>query len=229
MLRRSEVEARDLAILDAASGPGVLPLDPSGAIALLNVAGLVHHQDRSRVAQVPSDVIPQVIADRIGVPAGPAEQMLHPVRGEVRSPACSAIVQQFLRGRSASSPKTSLRARRRGSTHTAVTIYGWSTSACRAAGDCRKPAPNGNRTPCCTQRRDGSSPVNLWAAWRQGRSAPTTERDVNGQRLKACCHAGSPTLRVCADDGSVQPYAADRPVMGVAGSTLTGTRLVGRA
>ena len=74
---------RDLAILDAASGPGVLPLDPSGAIALLNVAGLVHHQDRSRVAQVPSDVIPQVIADRIGVPAGPAEQMLHPVRGEV--------------------------------------------------------------------------------------------------------------------------------------------------
>ena len=67
-------------------------------------------------------------------------------------------------------------------------------SACRAAGDCRKPAPNGNRTPCCTQRRDGSSPVDLRAAWRQGRSAPTTERDVNGQRLKACCHAGSMLL-----------------------------------
>src|SRR6266487_4097972 len=38
-----------------------------------------------------------------------------------------------------------------------------------------------------------------------------------------------PTLRVCPDDGSVQPHAADRPVMGVAGSTFDGYQVVGRA
>src|SRR2546421_10070499 len=42
--------------------------------------------------------------------------------------------------------------------------------------------------------------------------------------------ARSPTLRVCPDDRSVQPHAADRPVMGVAGSAaFTAHVLVGRA
>jgi hypothetical protein len=45
------------------------------------------------------DVAAHVIADRLGVPDRPAEQVLHPVWGG--SPACSAIVQQFLRGNSA--------------------------------------------------------------------------------------------------------------------------------
>jgi hypothetical protein len=55
-----------------------------------------------------------VVADPVVVPDRPGQQVLHAVR--VAWPACSAIVQQFLRGRSASSPSTNALARRLGST-----------------------------------------------------------------------------------------------------------------
>jgi hypothetical protein len=42
--------------------------------------------------------------DTVGVPAGPVEQVLHPVRTVL--PACSAMLQQVLRGNSASIPRS---------------------------------------------------------------------------------------------------------------------------
>ena len=52
---------------------------PDAVGALLHVAGLVDHQDRSRVAERVDDVVAQVVAHRIGVPAGPCQQMLQTI------------------------------------------------------------------------------------------------------------------------------------------------------
>jgi hypothetical protein len=68
------------------------------------VPGLAGYQHRLRVAKVCGDVAADVIADRAGIPPGDA------------SPACPAMVQQFLRSNSASSPSTNARALRRDST-----------------------------------------------------------------------------------------------------------------
>ena len=65
------------------------------------------------VAERADDVVAQIVADTVGVPAGPGEQVLP---SGSRSPACSAIDQQFFRGRSASNPRTNPRTRRRVST-----------------------------------------------------------------------------------------------------------------
>jgi hypothetical protein len=70
----------DLGVLDAASGAGVLALDPNGQGALFEVAGLVDDQHRPFLAQVLSDVVADVVADRIFIPYRPAQQVLHPVR-----------------------------------------------------------------------------------------------------------------------------------------------------
>lgn len=104
----------DLRVLDPAGGAGVLALYPDGADALLHVAGLVHDQDRLLVVEMLHDVLAYIVTHRIGVPGCPAQQMLHAVWGLL--PAHSAIVQQFLRGRSDSSPSTKRPARSRGST-----------------------------------------------------------------------------------------------------------------
>ena len=61
--------------------PRVLALHPDAVGALLHVAGLVDHQDRTRVAERVDDVVAQIVAHRVGVPAGPCQQMLQPVRG----------------------------------------------------------------------------------------------------------------------------------------------------
>ena len=73
---------RDLGVLDTARGAAVLALHPDTVHALFHVAGLVDHQDRTGVAKGVDDVITQIIADRISVPAGPCQQMLQPVRGD---------------------------------------------------------------------------------------------------------------------------------------------------
>ena len=73
----------DLGVLDAAGGAGVLALDPDGGGALLEVAGLVHHQHRLGVAQVLSDVVANVIAHLVVVPHRPAKQVLHPIRAGI--------------------------------------------------------------------------------------------------------------------------------------------------
>src|SRR6266496_845684 len=56
------------------------PHHPNGCGALLEIAGLVHHQHRPRIAQVVDDVVADVIAQLVVVPHRPAKQVLHPVR-----------------------------------------------------------------------------------------------------------------------------------------------------
>jgi hypothetical protein len=56
-----------------------LPLNPRGRGALLQIAGLIDHQHRTRIAQALHHELPQVIADSIGVPARCGQQMLHAV------------------------------------------------------------------------------------------------------------------------------------------------------
>jgi hypothetical protein len=76
-------EDADLTVLDAARGAGILPLHARRLLALLHEAGLVQHQHRVRVAEVLDHVGPQVVADRLGFPAHPAQEVLHPVRRAV--------------------------------------------------------------------------------------------------------------------------------------------------
>ncbi len=76
----------DLGVLDSACGAGVLALDANRAGALLHVAGLVDHQHRLVVVQMVHYVAAHVVADGIGVPLRPAEQVLHPVWGSVPNP-----------------------------------------------------------------------------------------------------------------------------------------------
>jgi len=124
----------DLGVLDPACGAGVLALDTDGVGALLHVAGLVDHQHRLVVVQMLHHVVTHVVADLVGVPLGPPEQVLHAVRGP--SPAHSAMVQQFLRGRSDSRPSTSFRARRRDSTRVnrpAIRLIRPSNTSCQRA------------------------------------------------------------------------------------------------
>ena len=73
---------------------------PTESHALLHVPGFINHQNRARVTEGVDDVVTQIIANPVGVPFRPRQQMLQPVG--VASPRCSAIVQQFLR----SSPET---------------------------------------------------------------------------------------------------------------------------
>ena len=82
--------------------------------ALLDVASLVHHQHPIWAAQMVDDIAAQVIADRIGIPPGAANRCCIP-SGDA-SPACSAMVQQFLRRSPDGNRGTNARARRRGST-----------------------------------------------------------------------------------------------------------------
>jgi hypothetical protein len=70
------------------------------------VAGLINHQYGMVVLQVLHRVAAYVVADPVRVPCGPREKVLHAVG--VTSPARSAMVQQFLRGRSESSPEHQL-------------------------------------------------------------------------------------------------------------------------
>jgi hypothetical protein len=53
----------NLGVLDAPGGAGVLALHPDAMHTLLDVAGLIDHQDRFRVTEGIDDVITQIIAD----------------------------------------------------------------------------------------------------------------------------------------------------------------------
>jgi hypothetical protein len=125
----------DLGVLNAAGGAGVLALHAHRVGAFLAVPGLVDDQHRGGVGQVVEQVVADVVADLVVVPDRPAQQVLQAVG--VAWPACSAIVQQFLRGRSASSPSTNARACRRGSTlakRPATRPSSSSSPACHLAG-----------------------------------------------------------------------------------------------
>ena len=71
---------RDLRVLDPARGAGVLPLYARRGGPLLQVTGLINDQHRPRVAEVPGDVAAHVVTDPFGIPLGPGQQVLHPVR-----------------------------------------------------------------------------------------------------------------------------------------------------
>jgi hypothetical protein len=61
--------------------PVVLAGDAAGFPPLLEEAGLVDDEDASRlVAEVVDDVLPEVVADTVGVPGGSAQQALHAPR-----------------------------------------------------------------------------------------------------------------------------------------------------
>lgn len=80
-------------------------------------------------------VVTHLVADLVGIPLRPPEQVLHAVR--VLSPAHSAMVQQFLRGRSDNRPSTNFRARRRDSTRVkrpAIRLIRPSNASCQQAG-----------------------------------------------------------------------------------------------
>ena len=105
---------RDLGVLDPPGGAGVLALHTHRVDSLLEVPGLVNHQDGVRVAQVVDDVPAKVVADQVGVPhrRGTAGAATHPV---IFAPRCSAMDQQFFRSRSDSNPSINAAACRRGS------------------------------------------------------------------------------------------------------------------
>lgn len=125
----------DLGVLDAAGRSGVLALDSNGLGALLQIARLVDHEHSVGVVQVLDHVGAYVVTDRIRVPLRAVQQVLMP--SGVASPACSARVQQFFRGRSDSSPETRCRTRRRGSTRVnrpAIRLIRPSKASCHRAG-----------------------------------------------------------------------------------------------
>ena len=64
----------------AAGGAGVLALDPHRLGALLQIAGLIHHQHRPRVAQVLDQPGAEVVTHPVVVPRRAGRQMLHPIR-----------------------------------------------------------------------------------------------------------------------------------------------------
>jgi hypothetical protein len=72
-------EDADLGVLDPPGGAGVLPRHSGGVDALLEEAGLVQDQHGVGFAEGLDDVGPEVVADRVGVPFGPAHQVLDAV------------------------------------------------------------------------------------------------------------------------------------------------------
>jgi hypothetical protein len=90
---------RDLRVLDPARGVGVLALHGHRGGPLLQVARLVHHQDRVRIAQVPGHVAAQVVADRVGVPGGAGQQVLQPAGRRVPGMLgnCPAVLARQVR------------------------------------------------------------------------------------------------------------------------------------
>lgn len=66
---------RDLGILDPPGGAGVLALGAHGARTLLDVSGLVDHEDPI-VAEPIHDIATQVVADPIVVPGRASQQVL---------------------------------------------------------------------------------------------------------------------------------------------------------
>jgi hypothetical protein len=72
-------EDADLGVLDPPGRAGVLPGDARRAGPLLEGPGLVEDQHGVGVAERPDNVSPQVVADRVGVPVGPAHQVLDAV------------------------------------------------------------------------------------------------------------------------------------------------------
>lgn len=110
--RVEEVDS-DLRVVDPPGGAGVLALDADGVRALLHVPGLVDHQHCTLVVQMLQVVLAH--SSRTASASHRARPSRCCMPSGVASPAHSAMFQQFLRGRSDSSPSIRSRTRRRGS------------------------------------------------------------------------------------------------------------------
>ena len=75
----------DLAVLNPPHRAAVLPLHPGRLVAFLEEAGLINHQHSVSVGQVFHNVVPEVVANQVGVPTVAGQQALHPVRSGVAS------------------------------------------------------------------------------------------------------------------------------------------------
>lgn len=73
----------NLRVFDATGRAGVLALDADGRCALLQIACLVDHEHCFRVVQVLDHIGAYVVTDRVGVPLGPSQQVLHAVRSRL--------------------------------------------------------------------------------------------------------------------------------------------------
>jgi hypothetical protein len=60
--------------------PVYSPLHADRVPALLHISSLIDHQHRAGLAEVLDDVVAQVLAHSVGIPAGPGQQVLHAVR-----------------------------------------------------------------------------------------------------------------------------------------------------
>jgi hypothetical protein len=69
----------DLTVVHRARRPAVLASDASRVAALFQKAGFVEHQDRLRVPQMLQNIAAQLIADGLGVPQRPAQQVLEAI------------------------------------------------------------------------------------------------------------------------------------------------------
>jgi hypothetical protein len=105
---------RDLSVLDAARGAGVLALHPHRLDALLEVPSLIHHQHRPGIAQMLDHIVAQVIADRVLIPHRPSEQVLQPIRAGIAGVLGDRPA--VLGWQLGQQPSTNALARRRGST-----------------------------------------------------------------------------------------------------------------
>ena len=87
----------------AAGRAAVLPRDAAGLLPLLQEAGLIHDKHAGGgISEMVDDVVPEVIADALGVPGGGVQETLHPVRPGLtdRLREC----QPFLRSTRSSNP-----------------------------------------------------------------------------------------------------------------------------
>ena len=73
----------DLAVLDPPRRAAILPLHPNGLVPLLQKSRLVHHQNSMDVAQMLHHVVPEIVANQVGVPDVGGQQVLHPIGGGV--------------------------------------------------------------------------------------------------------------------------------------------------
>ncbi len=74
---------RDLGVLDAPGGAGVLALHPDRMRPLFHVAGFIEDQDGVEVAEGVNNIVTQVVTDRVSVPFRPRQQMLQAVGGGI--------------------------------------------------------------------------------------------------------------------------------------------------
>src|SRR5690606_8229033 len=69
-----------LAILNATSRAAVLTGNPGRVATFLQKTGLINNQHSLLITQIVEDILPQLIADTIGIPKRTAEQMLNAIR-----------------------------------------------------------------------------------------------------------------------------------------------------